>query len=497
MALNIGINVREVDGRAAPSIQAAPTSIPGFVVLTQRGPRESVRWITSWRQFTDHFGTFFEDADGAHCVRGFFDNGGTAAYVTRVVADDAVPARRDFEGESTTLTVTAGRRGEEDPGAWGDRLAVRIRDNEEESGTFDLLVRHGDQVVETWEELDLTAGTGPEDEINDEFTGSTYVTLSVATTGDQGPSNPASTDGREDADDGFVALDEGTDGANVTPARLEEALERFETEPIQLLCCPESSDAKLVEAALTFCADRGDVTFVGHTPRASEAAKAYGYGLRDDKSYGALYFPWIRVSDPGNGRRWIPPTGHVLGVYARTARERGVWKAPAGNAARLRGALEVEEHITDVVHTALVKHGGVNAVRAIPGQGIVVDSSRTLSTNPLWLYVNVRLLFNFVKSSLEEGLRWVVQEPNDETLWNKVRFNTVTPFLMGLWSRGAFGPGAPEDVFDVKCDEDTNPPEAIQQGRFSVEVYLYPSRPAETVLLTIGQQEGGGSSNES
>jgi hypothetical protein len=119
-----------------------------------------------------------------------------------------------------------------------------------------------------------------------------------------------------------------------------------------------------------------------------------------------------------------------------------------------------------------------------------------LSTNPLWLFVNVRLLFNYVKSSLKAGLRWVVQEPNDEALWNKVHYNSVRPFLMGLWRRGAFGPGSPDDVFTIKVDGENNPPANIQQGIFNVEVYFYPSRPAETIVITIGQQEGAGSASE-
>jgi phage tail sheath protein FI len=106
------------------------------------------------------------------------------------------------------------------------------------------------------------------------------------------------------------------------------------------------------------------------------------------------------------------------------------------------------------------------------------------------------LLFNFVKTSLKQGLRWTVQEPNTEDLWRKVVQNTVRPFLMGLWRRGAFGPGTPEQVFDVKCDIENNRPEDVQQGRLTVDVYFYPSRPAETVVITVGQQEGAGSVSE-
>ena len=228
----------------------------------------------------------------------------------------------------------------------------------------------------------------------------------------------------------------------------------------------------------------------------SGASKTYGQGFQGDKVYGALYFPWIRVADPIGTQKWIPPTGHILGVFARTERERGIWKAPAGNAAKINEALDIRHQITNAVHTDLVKNGSVNAVRFIPGQGIVIDSSRTLSSNTIWLYVNVRLLFNFVKSSLMGGLRWVVQEPNDETLWNKVKYNSVVPFLMGLWRRGAFGSGLPEETFTVKIDSENNPPASVQQGILNIEVYFYPVRPAETIVITVGQQESGATASE-
>src|SRR5690606_23610535 len=119
-----------------------------------------------------------------------------------------------------------------------------------------------------------------------------------------------------------------------------------------------------------------------------------------------LYGPDVLVFDPLRSKpRSIPPTGHVLGVYARTDRERGIWKAPAGDAARLRGVVDVSDRVNDRDHTRFVKQYGVNLVRPIPGKGIVIDSARTLSTDTKWLYVNVRLLFNFVKSSLKHNLR--------------------------------------------------------------------------------------------
>jgi len=132
----------------------------------------------------------------------------------------------------------------------------------------------------------------------------------------------------------------------------------------------------------------------------------------------------------------------------------------------------------------------------MPGAGIVIDASRTLSTDTRWLYVNVRLLFNYVKSSLRRGLRWVRQEPNRDRLWNLVEYGSVTPFLLGLWRQGAFGTGSPADVFTVIVDESNNPPDQVEQGNLKVEVYFYPSRPAETIVIIVGQQPSGGIADE-
>ena len=506
MSYNIGINVVEVEGRAAPSIQPAPTSVAVFVIRARKGVPGEVYRISNWTQFTDRFGSYMKGAYGAHAVRGFFDNGGSVAYVTRVVRatgqEAAAAATKTFnDGGAAALTVSAGAFGKENPGVWGNDIAIRIADNPDVTGTYDLFVRYKGEVVETWKQLNNSdavdaAGQHPGAVIKDDLGGSKYITVSEEAT-----ANPATTDGTTGADTkGFVSLAGGKDGGEPTTTEYNNALPLFDVHDVQLVCCPETTASGWVSAALTYCENRSDCMFVGHVPEASDAGKAKKYvtdgKLQADKRYGALYFPWILVTDPLGTQKWIPPTGHVMGVYARTERERGIWKAPAGNAARVNGALDVKEHITDTDHTDLVKNGSVNAVRFIPGQGIVVDSSRTLSTSPLWLYVNVRLLFNFVKSSLKAGLRWVIQEPNDDTLWNKVKFNSVTPFLMGLWRRGAFGPGGPEEVFAVKCDAENNTPANIQQGIFTVEVYFYPSRPAETIIIIVGQQEGGATASE-
>lgn len=371
------------------------------------------------------------------------------------------------------------------------------------------------QPIESWEKLtlDQTSPNYAPTLINDPFSGSSHIVLT-----DQKPSTFTGRDapalGKNVrlgiATPATTALTraQGADGNDPATPDYTGALSAFDNVQIELLTVPElMPDAMLTavtRASLDYCVGptKGDCMYVGHTPlgRDDGGAKAFGQNFRAAKVYGALYWPWITVTDPigagSNPTRVIPPNGHVMGVFARTDQLRGVWKAPAGNDAVVRGALAVERDITDVDHTDLVKNGSVNGIRGIPGLGIVVDASRTLSTDTRWLYVNVRLLFNYVKASLRDGLRWVKQEPNQQSLWNQIKYNTVTPFLLGLYQAGAFGPGKPQDVFTVICGPENNPPQEITLGNLRVEVYFFPSRPAETIIIVIGQQESGATASE-
>lgn len=336
--------------------------------------------------------------------------------------------------------------------------------------------------------------------LNHTLTGSRFVQATDIGTAGPVVDRPAPTAG-------FVPLQGGADGTPTAGHFIGDAAARtgfyaFDPFNVQLVCC-ERTDAAIARAALDYCARRDDAMYVGAVPKAyvgGGQAVAYGQALQAKKAYGALYGPWVTVADPiGVGddpRITIPPVGHVMGVYARTETARGIWKAPAGDEANLLGVLDVETRLSDADHTDLVVNGGVNGVRVQPGAGIVVDASRTLSTDPRWRYVNVRLLFNYVKSSLRDGLRWVRQEPNKDTLWDAVKHSTVVPFLTGLWRQGAFGTGTPDQTFTVVVDATNNPPDQVEQGRLTVEVYFYPSRPAETIVIVVGQQPGGGSARE-
>jgi uncharacterized protein len=217
----------------------------------------------------------------------------------------------------------------------------------------------------------------------------------------------------------------------------------------------------------------------------------------------AFYFPWIEVIDPAKqlqdldpcsgiepkyqGRIYMPPSGHVAGIYARTDVERGVHKAPANTP--IAGAVNVRYYISKR-HQEGLNPQGVNCIRNINGN-IEVWGARTIGgdLNSEWKYINVRRTFLFLRESIDEGTQWVVFEPNDIALWGKIRRN-VSAFLTNVWRSGALFGATPEEAFYVKCDAELNPPEVRDLGQVITEIGVAIVRPAEFVIFRISQSAG-------
>jgi phage tail sheath protein FI len=203
-----------------------------------------------------------------------------------------------------------------------------------------------------------------------------------------------------------------------------------------------------------------------------------------DSSFGALYYPWVRVVDPGSGRDvHVPPSGFVCGVYARVDLTRGVWNAPGNDAIALATGLE-----RGVTRAELAQLGPahVNCLRRVPARGMLIAGARTLSSDAEWKYVNVRRLMIFLESSIERGLQWAVFEPNGDSLWLNVR-QLVENFLVVQWRAGALAGQLPDEAFFVRCDRTTMTQDDIDQGRLVCLVGVAPVRPAEFVIFRIGQ----------
>lgn len=205
----------------------------------------------------------------------------------------------------------------------------------------------------------------------------------------------------------------------------------------------------------------------------------------------AVYFPRVRIADPLNGYRLrdVAPSGTLAGLYARTDSERGVWKAPAGTEAVLRGVQQLDAPLTDP-QNGVLNPLGVNALRSFPVYGSVAWGARTLVGSDQqasdWKYIPVRRLFLFLEESLFRGTKWVVFEPNGPELWGQIRLS-ISTFLHTLFRQGAFFGTSPREAYFVKCDEETTPAADRDRGIVNILVGVAPLKPVEFVILKFSQ----------
>ncbi len=298
--------------------------------------------------------------------------------------------------------------------------------------------------------------------------------------------------------------DPGGLGVNQYTAALA-ALERVDD--VNMVCLPDAwNNVDIQSTSRNHCdkmKDRFAILDAQRTTAAvgTELDKVKGQRkvLVSAAGFAAFYYPWIWISDPasrsGNDRILVPPSGHMAGVYARSDSTRGVHKAPANEF--IAGALDLEFILNDDDQGEL-NVLGIDVLRVFPGQARpVVWGARTTAPpeQTVFQYVNVRRLFLFVEKSIQQGIRWAVFEPNDQSLWKKLE-RTIAEFLTRVWRSGAlFGKTAAE-AFYVRIDEELNPPGVRALGQVIIEIGIAPVRPAEFVIVRIAAWDGGGKVSE-
>lgn len=208
------------------------------------------------------------------------------------------------------------------------------------------------------------------------------------------------------------------------------------------------------------------------------------------KDYSALFFPRLRIVE--GGREVVTgPSGAMAGVMARIDGTRGVWKAPAGTEADIRGIVGVDCRFSDG-ENGVMNPKGVNTIRIFPN-GIVNWGARTMDGDDSFAseykYIPIRRLALYMEESLYRGLKWVVFEPNDEPLWAQIRLN-VGAFMHNLFRQGAFQGQTPKDAYFVRCDANTTTQNDRNLGIVNIMVGFAPLKPAEFVVLYLQQMAG-------
>ena len=525
-------------------LEFAQISINSMVATNKAGGSSNGK-VASWSEFVKKYNIsltpqpFMEDSYLAYAVRGYYDNGGARAYIVRVAREEDLDI---FKKESKAALPEPAKNAQVaigpytfkaiEAGTKGNNVTVEVEHQGEDG--FSVKVT-GDGKTESFgDSKPMTPSS---------FKGAFKSKIVEVTTATEVETRPSA---------GTFSLTgglEATQPANLANLPLSNELSKVQVEDfvgdearrsglgalsviddINMIAVPDlmagvwtretlvggDSSVEVLNISekrkqqisdvqsmlISYCERMGDRMAIldpipGLVPQDMKET-VLGAPFSCDHGQAAIYYPWIKVMDrvnPQSKRQvFCPPSGHIAGVWARVGVERGVHKAPANEA--LMGAVALEFDVTKP-EQEILNPNGINCIRSFPGTGIRVWGARTLATvgNPSWKYVNVRRLFNYLEKSMERGMQWVVFEPNDHDLWGRVRRN-LSAFLFTEWKEGKLFGQVPDEAFYVKCDRETNPQEMIDLGRLYVEIGVNPVKPAEFVIIRIGQWSGGGETSE-
>jgi hypothetical protein len=223
---------------------------------------------------------------------------------------------------------------------------------------------------------------------------------------------------------------------------------------------------------------------------AQHAADYRSITFNRKSKYAAMYWPWVKVTDPLNSLKTltVPALSWVAGVYARTDQTRNVGKAPGGTVDGALQFLTGLESNPDKGERDTVYPLRVNPLINTTQTGLAVWGVRTLSpTNDVLRYVNAVRLFQFVEKSIFNSTFGFVFESITSSLYGQIK-TTVDGFLNNLYNTGYFAGNSPSQAYFVICDDTNNPPEVVNQGQVVVDIGIAPNRPGEFIRFRFSQK---------
>jgi phage tail sheath protein FI len=458
-----------------------------------QGP-EVVTLVTSWYDFVQKFGGYNASFPATFGVGLYFQNGGSELYVKRVLAANAAQAAVTIApatGTTPVGTITAKNKG-------ADGNNLRVQFSAISGGLVNLVVyKEGgsnsdndaanDVIVERFNSLsmsDSAASNYIESVVN---TSSQFINIDVTST----VAAPATS---------RLPLTGGTNGSDVEDTDFTGAISSFSAVDRPLVLFAPSiidvlggTDGKTVQDALISWAASNNGFAVVDTDADLTPAEAVNYSASlQDTSYAALYYPHIYMADPlgrsSAALRRVGPAGAVAGMYIQTDKQVGPFKAPAGLNSQLRGAVAVERAFTSAELDSLNNNvSPVNAIRNLPGAGVVAMGARTLlQDGTANRYVNMRRSLIYIRKYLKDLTEFALFENNNEKLWAQLR-TTITVFLTSYLNQGGLRGTIPAEAFYVKCDGENNSDATIANGEVHIEVGVALQYPAEFIVINLTQ----------
>jgi hypothetical protein len=511
-----GVFIQEVDLPQAVALADNGNAVGAFVGALAKGPTAAPVLLNSWTDFTKTFGNLEDAYPTTWAAYNFFANGGRQLYVKRTLGSGSARASvllsDRSQAELNTLLVRAANAG-----SWGTQIAVEIK-AAGTSNRFSLIVYGAptvsgvanSNVLEQFTDLSM-GSTDPRYVVSVINSSSSYITVE-----DQNSASVAPDD--MPAIDGLKALTGGQNGSEPVLANYEDALDTFDSimSPLvfnipavaYLYTTSDDNTARTLTIdinakLIAYCESRGDAFAIIDTPSGLTVGEAQTYLgdvteaaliLDSDSGCAASYYPWLAIPDslratPG-ALRSQAPGAVMVGQYLATDASRGVFKTPAGYANRIALAVATERQLTNAELDSLnAGTNPINAIRQIPGTGIVVMGGRTLHNSPGDRYINVRRSLIHIKKELTDRSSFAVFENNDERLWSQIRVS-LGSFLRSYWQQGGLRGASPDQAFYVKVDASTTSNADIQNGKVNIEIGVAIEYPAEFIVIKLGQITG-------
>lgn len=476
------------------SANAAGAAIGAFA----KGPSTVTR-VTSWYDFVKNFGSFDAAYPATFGINQFFVNGGSELYVKRVLGAGAGQATVNIVNGATTVAVVTAKN----YGSAGTNLRVQVSATGA-ANYFNLTVYEevggnasstaDDAVLEVFNNVrfDLTTSA---DYVQTVVTQSSqYISLSVSTNGTAPaaavyPLTGSSLDGTAPTATNYTAV-VPADGTSEFD-QIDRPLVIFAPEIISIL---GATNGTTVQNALIAWATAGQGFAVVDTASGLTVAQAItAAGNFTASSQAAAYYPNYYITDPtarsSSALRLVGPASAVVGNYLLSDRNNGPWKAPAGLSNDITGGVALERSFTSADLDNLNSNiKPLNAIRNIPGAGLVVMGGRTLKQDGTSnRYVNMRRSLLYIEKSLRDLTQFALFENNDERLWARI-ITTTSAFLNEYRNQGGLRGQVPDDAYFVKCDAENNPLSSIQNGEVHIEIGVALEYPAEYLVINLSQK---------
>ena len=550
-----GVLARENDS----SFVSKRPVIVGAAIIgpTVKGPVEVPTVCTTYSQFKTLFGSTLVSGSATDsqtytyftstAAYNYFINGGTSLLVARVVSGSYTSATSSLVVNSlgaTSSSFTLGTLSEgiimnsscsESSGSLiasgsADNVRWQITNANSGSGTFDLLVRRGDDntltptVLETWTglSLDPLAGNYISRVIGDQVENynSTNVQMEISgsyanrsnyiyvkqvnfTTPNYFDNNgvakvqytgsiPLNASGAFGGAIGDIkgganfyqninaSNTQGLVGGNYT--NMIDLLSNKDDYQFNILLTPGLYDgdySSQISSIITNTQNRGDNIFILDPVKYnSNVSTVVSSAATRNTSYAAEYWPWCQVVDPETGNlAWVPASTVIAGVYAYNDSVSEPWFAPAGiNRGGLSQVVRVEQKLSQASRDTLYT-GKVNPIATFPGTGVVVYGQKTLQTRASALdRVNVRRLLIALKSYISQVANNLVFEQNTIATRNQF-LSQVNPYLTSVQQRQGLY------AYKVIMDDSNNTPDVIDRNELIGQIYLQPTKTAEFIYL--------------